>query len=188
MNSFSYFNPVKLVYGPGVLDRVGEEILHLVDVGASVLVIYGGGSVKRTGVLNRVLSECRKVGLRCIERGGVRQNPTVEFVRETIEIIRREKIDAVLAIGGGSVIDTAKASVLGEAYEGDVWDYFCGKANKAARLPIATVLTIPAAGSEQSARCVISNGDIKNGAGSGGTKAGTGRNSTDEISVRRDRT
>lgn len=166
MNSFSYFNPVKLVYGPGVLSQVGKEILHLVDVGASVLVVYGGGSVKRTGVLDRVLSECRNAGFRCIERGGVRPNPTVEFVRETIEIIRREKIDAVLAIGGGSVIDTAKASVLGEAYEGDVWDYFCGKANKAARLPIATVLTIPAAGSEQSARCVISNGDIKNGAGS----------------------
>lgn len=86
MNSFSYFNPVKLVYGPGVLSQVGKEILHLVDVGASVLVVYGGGSVKRTGVLDRVLSECRKVGLRCIERGGVRQNPTVEFVRETIEI------------------------------------------------------------------------------------------------------
>ena len=80
MNSFSYFNPVKLVYGPGVLSQVGKEILHLVDVGASVLVVYGGGSVKRTGVLDRVLSECRNAGFRCIERGGVRQNPTVELI------------------------------------------------------------------------------------------------------------
>ena len=160
MNTFSYFNPVKLVFGPGVLSRVGRELRFLVDVGASVLVVYGGGSVKRNGVLHRVLSECRNAGLRYVERGGVRPNPTVEFVRETIDIIRREKIDVVLAVGGGSVIDTAKA------YEGDVWDYFCGRADKPARLPIVTVLTIPAAGSEQSARCVISNGEIKNGAGS----------------------
>lgn len=166
MNTFSYFNPVKLVYGQGVLNRVGEELASLVAPGATILVLYGGGSVKRTGVLEKVLDSCHLAGLLTVERGGVRPNPTIEFVRETIAIVRSQKVDAILAVGGGSVIDTAKASALGESYSGDVWDYFIGKANKPARLPIATVLTIPAAGSEQSARCVISNGDIKNGAGS----------------------
>ncbi len=166
MNAFSYFNPVKLVYGQGVLSRVGCELVSLVASGSTVLVLYGSGSVKRTGVLEKVLDSCHLAGLHTVERGGVRSNPTVEFVRETIEILRTQKIDAILAVGGGSVIDTAKASALGESYSGDVWDYFIGKASKPARLPIATVLTIPAAGSEQSARCVISNGNIKNGAGS----------------------
>ena len=166
MNAFSYFNPVKLVYGQGVLNRVGSELISLVPSKSNVLVLYGGGSVKRTGVLEKVLESCHLAGFHTIERGGVRPNPTVEFVRETIEVLRSKKIDLILAVGGGSVIDTAKASALGENYSGDVWDYFVAKANKPARLPIVTVLTIPAAGSEQSARCVISNGKIKNGAGS----------------------
>lgn len=165
MNAFSYFNPVKLVYGAGVLQKVGEELTRIAPAGSAVLVLYGGGSVKRTGVFLKVLESCQKAGFRIVERGGVRPNPTVEFVRETIELIRSEKIDVILALGGGSVIDTAKASALGENYDGDVWDFFCSKAFVPARLPIVAVLTIPAAGSEQSARCVISNGDIKNGAG-----------------------
>ena len=95
----------------------------------------------------RVTESFEAVGMTVVARGGVQPNPTIELVRELLEFVRNEKIDAVLAVGGGSVIDTAKAVAAGAVYDGDVWDFFCGKSVPQAALPVAAVLTIPAAGS-----------------------------------------
>ena len=165
MNNFTYHNPTKLIFGKGVQHGVGEELAQWADGGKKVLIVYGGGSAVRSGLVETVRESCEKAGLVVIEKGGVRPNPTVEFVRECIELIRAEKVGTLLAVGGGSVIDTAKAAAMGAPYAGDVWDFFNGTAAPETALPVCCVLTIPAAGSEQSVRTVISNGNVKAGAG-----------------------
>lgn len=165
MNNFTYHNPTKLIFGREVQHGVGQELVQWAGEGKKVLVVYGGGSAVRSGLIAAVRESCVKVGLTVVEKGGVRPNPTVEFVRECIELIRAEQVEVLLAVGGGSVIDTAKAAAMGAPYAGDVWDFFDGTAVPQTALPVCCVLTIPAAGSEQSVRTVISNGNIKAGAG-----------------------
>ena len=155
MNDFVFQSPTRFVFGRGYADRIGGEVAAL---GAKrVLLVYGGGSVVRTGLLARVTASLEAAGVGHVELPGVRPNPEVGLVRTGIELARREHVDLVLAVGGGSVIDCSKAIAFGTPYQGDVWDFFSHKAQIGACLPVACVLTIPAAGSEASASCVISN-------------------------------
>lgn len=161
MNDFAFSCPTRFVFGRGVCDRTGKEL------GASgfsrVLVVYGQGSVVRTGTLDRVIASLDAADIAHEELSGVRPNPEVGLVREGVELARSFKADLVLGVGGGSVIDTAKAVAIGAPYEGDVWDLFVGAAKPVAegKLPVACVLTIPAAGSESSASAVITNDELQ---------------------------
>ena len=160
MNDFVYQVPTKFVFGRGVVDEVGFE---LAELGYScALVVYGKGSVVRTGVLARVLTSLDKAGVNHAQLGGARPNPEVGLVRDGIAAARADGCDVVLAVGGGSAIDTAKAIALGVPFDGDVWDLYMKKAQVVAegKLPVACVLTIPAAGSEASASSVIQNDEL----------------------------
>lgn len=165
MRDFSYYNPTRLIFGRGAETKAAEAFRPFAGEAGRVLLVYGGGSAVRSGLVARVTESFEAVGMTVVARGGVQPNPTIELVRELLEFVRHEKIDAVLAVGGGSVIDTAKAVAAGAVYDGDVWDFFCGKSVPQAALPVAAVLTIPAAGSEQSIRMVITNGTVKTGCG-----------------------
>lgn len=158
MNDFTFFSPTKFIFGKGVSGAVGE---HLAVAGyRRVLVVYGQGSVVRNGTLDRVLSSLEQADLSVCEVSGVRPNPEVGLVRRGVEVARENRVDLILALGGGSVIDTAKAIGVGYGYEGDVWDFFAKKTSIETTVDVACVLTIPAAGSEASDSCVISNDDL----------------------------
>lgn len=155
MNDFTYYSPTKFVFGRDATDKVGAEMKAAGF--KKVLIIYGKGSVIRNGVLDRVKASLTAVGIAFVEAGDVRPNPEVNWVRNAIATAREAQVDGILAVGGGSAIDAAKATAFGTPYDGDVWDFFAKKQPIEACLPIAVVLTIPAAGSEGSASCVISN-------------------------------
>jgi len=156
MNDFEFYCPTRFVFGRGAIDQVGEK---LAEAGyGRVLVVYGQGSVVRTGTLARVTDALKATGaIEYVELPGARPNPEVGFVRSGIDVARQHEVDLVLAVGGGSVIDASKAIAFGVPYEGDVWDFFMKKLPVTKALPVACVLTIPAAGSEASSSCVISN-------------------------------
>ena len=164
MLNFAYHNPVRLVFGRGAENETGR-LAQTVGRTCKALVIYGGGSVCRSGLLGRVRDSLEASGMTVIEKGGVQPNPRLNFVRETVDWMRDQGVGLVVAVGGGSVIDTAKAVALGLEYEGDCWDFFDGHATPEKALPVLAVLTIPAAGSEQSVRCVISHHGTKAGIG-----------------------
>ena len=155
MNDFVYYSPTKFVFGHGATDQTGAEMAAL-GFGKTLLV-YGRGSVVRTGTLDRVKRSLDAAGIEYVEAGGARPNPEINWVRDAIETARTNDVESVLAVGGGSTIDAAKAIAFGIPYDGDVWDFFAKGQKIEACLPIAVVLTIPAAGSEGSASCVISN-------------------------------
>ena len=136
-----------------------EQVAQLVKRygGKKVLIHYGGQSAKRSGLLDKMEALLKEAGIPYVMLGGVVPNPRLSLVREGIELCRKEQVDFILAVGGGSVIDSAKAIGYGVPYEGDVWDFWLGKDAPKACLPIGAVLTIPAAGSEMSNSCVISN-------------------------------
>lgn len=166
MLNFSYCNPTRLVFGRDAELKVGETALGILGRPAKVLVLFGGGSARRTGILDAVEKSLEESGFCVIEMGGVQPNPRMGFVRETIDWVRDQGVKAVVAVGGGSVIDTAKAVAAGLEYEGDCWDFFEGRATVEKALPVFAVLTIPAAGSEQSVRAVITHHGTKAGIGS----------------------
>ena len=153
MNNFTYYSPTFFAFGDGEEQKTGELIRRF--GGTKVLLITGGGSVHRNGAYDAVTASLRAAGLPWAELTGVQPNPRSRKVYEGIEIVRREGIDFLLALGGGSVIDTAKAIGLGVGYDGDFWDFFCGKAKAETTLPVGSVVTIAAAGSEGSASCVM---------------------------------
>ena len=160
MNDFTFSCPTRFVFARGATDRVGAELAAAGH--ARALVVFGQGSVVRTGTLDRVLSSLDAAGVAHAELGGARPNPSVAHVREGIAAARSFQADVILAVGGGSTIDTAKAIALGAPYAGDVWDLFAKKAAPVAegKPAVACVLTIPAAGSEASDSSVISNDDL----------------------------
>ena len=166
MNDFTFYSPTAFVFGRGTTDETGE---HLAKRGLRrALVVYGQGSAVRAGTIARVTASLEQAGVACTELGGVRPNPEVGLVREGIEKARAFNADCVLAVGGGSAIDCAKAVAFGAYAECDVWDFFAKKLPIERALPVACVLTIPAAGSEGSNSCVISNDacDMKTGVNS----------------------
>ena len=165
MLNFSYSNPTRLVFGRDAELQVGAQALAVLGGKAKVLVLFGGGSARRTGILDAVEKSLEDAGFCVIEKGGVQPNPRMGFVRDTIDWVRDQGIRAIVAVGGGSVIDTAKAVAAGIEYEGDCWELFEGRAVPQKALPVLAVLTIPAAGSEQSIRCVITHHGTKAGIG-----------------------
>ena len=166
MLNFSYANPTRLVFGRSAEHEVGRVMTSILGRPGKVLVLFGGGSAHRTGILEAVEDSLQESGFAVIEMGGVQPNPRMGFVRDTIDWVRDQGIRAVVAVGGGSVIDTAKAVAAGLEYEGDAWDFFAGRAQVERALPVFAVLTIPAAGSEQSIRAVITHHGTKTGIGS----------------------
>ena len=156
MENFTFQNPTRILFGKGVEAQVGQEASAW---GKKVLLHYGGESAKKTGLYARVTASLKGAGVSFVELAGVKPNPRLSLVREGIQLCRQHKVDLILAVGGGSVIDSAKAIAAGVLYEGDVWDFFSGKAVVSQALPIGTVLTIPAAGSEASSGTVITNED-----------------------------
>ena len=154
MENFVFSNKTELIFGRGVEQQVGQKVSACAK---KVLLHYGGGSIKRTGLYDRITASLRESGVDFIELGGVQPNPRVTLVRQGIELCRKEGVDFILAVGGGSVIDSAKAIGVGVPYDGDGWDFFARKAAPEATLPVGVVLTIPAAGSESSNSMVITN-------------------------------
>lgn len=154
MLNFDFYAPTRILLGKGEENRIGEL---LKPHAKKVLVHYGGGSVIKSGLLDRVKSSLSASGLAFVELGGVKPNPRLSLVHEGIAIARKEGVDLVLAVGGGSAIDSAKAIAMGVFYDGDVWDIYETGKPIANALPVSTVLTIPAAGSESSESSVISN-------------------------------
>jgi len=163
MENFTYYAPTYFAFGKGTEADTGKYVKRF--GGSRVLLHFGGGSVIRSGLLDRVKASLDAEGISYVELGGVRPNPRSGLVYEGIELCRKEKVDFVLAVGGGSTIDSAKAIAAGAVYDGDFWDYYEGlPVDKA--LPIGTILTIAAAGSEGSPDSVITNenGMFKRGA------------------------
>lgn len=157
MNDFNYYTPTRYVFGRGVEVQTGELTRWMgCD---NVLLVYGGGSVVRSGLLDRVKTSLDAAGVKYLELGGVQPNPTDDRVYEGVEICRRENLSGLVALGGGSAIDTAKAIACGVPYEGDFWDFYAGKKVVEEALPVGVVLTIPAAGSEGSGNSVITKLD-----------------------------
>ena len=157
MNNFTFYSPTEFVFGKETEQKVGELVKEY--HGNKVLIVYGGGSVIRSGLLARVMEALDKAGIKHVEMGGVQPNPTDPKVYEGIALGRREQVDFILPVGGGSVIDTAKAIAAGILYDGDFWDFYIGKAVVQKALPVGVVLTIPAAGSEGSGNSVITRLD-----------------------------
>ena len=154
MNEFSFYNPVKLIFGKGQLQAVKKE---LPQYGNKVLVVYGGGSIKKNGLYDEVMETLKETGLEVFELAGVEPNPRISTARRGIEICKKEGIDMLLAVGGGSVIDCAKLIACGAKYDGDAWDFVSRKAQPESALPFGTVLTLAATGSEMNAGSVITN-------------------------------
>lgn len=163
MNNFTFYSPTYFVFGKEEENHVGHYVKRF--GGTKALVHYGGGSVVRSGLLDRVKKSLEESGISYVELGGVKPNPRSGLVYEGIDLCRKEKVDFVLAVGGGSVIDSSKAIAAGTVYEGDFWDFYQGRPVEKA-LPIGTILTIAAAGSEGSPDSVITNenGMFKRGA------------------------
>ena len=163
MFNFTYYTPTKVVFGRGAEERTGALVKE--QGREKVLIHYGGGSVVRSGLLDRIKASLDKAGVAHIELGGVVPNPRLSLVYQGIELSRREGVDFILAVGGGSVIDSAKAIAYGLAEEADVWELYDHTRQAKACLPVGAVLTIAAAGSEMSNSSVITKdeGGVKRG-------------------------
>ena len=161
MKNFTFYSPTLFAFGDGQEEHTGELVRRF--GGTRVLLVYGGGSVKRNGAFDAVTQSLQNAGISYVELSGIQANPRSGKVYEGIELARKEKVDFLVALGGGSVIDTAKAIGMGVPYDGDFWDIFAGKHKVERSLPVGVVLTIAAAGSEGSGNCVITQekGNLK---------------------------
>lgn len=153
MENFTFFPATKYVFGRGVENQVADQLKAFGM--KKPLIVYGKGSVVRSGLLDRVRKSIADAGIEHEELGGVQPNPTDDKVYEGIALAKEKGVDSLLAVGGGSSIDTAKAIAAALPYNGDFWDFYCGKAKVTKALPVGVVLTIPAAGSEGSGNTVI---------------------------------
>ncbi|QBK24447.1 iron-containing alcohol dehydrogenase [Ureibacillus thermophilus] len=158
MNSFTFKNPVRLYFGKGEIRNLKKELPRY---GRNILFVYGGGSIKRNGIYDEVISILKELDLNVFELSGVEPNPRVETARKGIEICKRESIDFVLAVGGGSVIDCSKLIAAGAKSEEDAWKIVTNQVPVKDALPLGTVLTLAATGSEMNANSVITNGETK---------------------------
>jgi len=158
MENFRFYNPVKIIFGKGAENNAGKEITRY---GQNVLLVYGRNSIKQSGLYEKILYELQKAGIKVVEHPGVKSNPVLQHVKEGIEKAIKTKCEAVLAVGGGSVIDESKAIAAGVKHSGDIWNFFEGKSKITGALPIITILTLAASGSEMNAGCVITNEDTR---------------------------
>lgn len=165
MLNFDFYAPARILFGKGEEKRIGDL---LKPHATKVLLHYGGGSIKKSGLYDTVISSLKASGLPFVELGGVKPNPRLSLVHEGIALCKNENVDFVLAVGGGSVIDSAKAIAMGVYYDGDIWEVYEQDKPIERALPVATILTIPAAGSESSGDTVITNEEkqLKYGYGS----------------------
>jgi alcohol dehydrogenase len=152
VENFIFQNATKIIFGKGTEAETGRETARFAK---KVLLHYGGGSIRKSGLYDRVRRALKEAGVESVELGGVKPNPRLSLVQEGIRLCRQNKIGFVLAVGGGSVIDSAKAIAIGVPYQGDVWDFYTKKVPVKEALPVGVVLTIPAAGSESSNGSVI---------------------------------
>ncbi len=154
MKSFAFYNPTRLIFGKGQL----EQLKTLVpQYGKNILLVYGGGSIKRSGLYDSVTSLLKELGSNVVELAGVEPNPRLSTVHKGVDLCKNENIDLILAVGGGSVIDCAKAIAVGAKYDGDMWDFAERKAAAKDGLPLGVVLTMAATGSEMNSGSVITN-------------------------------
>lgn len=158
MNNFTYQNPTKLIFGKGQIEQLSKEIPQY---GTKVLLVYGGGSIKKNGLYDEIMTQLKNIDADIHELSGVEPNPRITTVRKGVEICKKENIEFILAAGGGSVIDCTKAIAAGAKYDGDAWDLVTKKASIKEALPFGTVLTIAATGSEMNSGSVITNWETK---------------------------
>jgi hypothetical protein len=154
MQNFVFHNPTKIIFGRKTVPSVGSETAAL---GQKALLVYGQSSIKTSGLYEQVMNSLAEAGVTVVEHGGTRSNPLLDHVRQGIAKAKQEKVDILVAVGGGSVIDTAKAIAAGSVVEHDVWKFFIGKKSIKAALPVVTMLTLAAAGSEMNSGMVITN-------------------------------
>ena len=165
MNNFVFYCPTKIYFGKDEQKNVGE---YVKKYSSNILLHYGGGSIKKSGLYDQVIDSLKKAGVKFTELGGVKPNPRLSLAYEGIKIVKEKGIDFILAVGGGSAIDSAKGIAAGAKYDGDVWDFYLNKLPIKDALPVATILTIPAAGSESSLNTVLTRDEnlLKFGTGS----------------------
>ncbi len=148
MNNFTFYSPTEFIFGKNTQQKTGKTVKRY--GGEKVMLVYGGQSAEKSGLIKEITDSLTQEGIDFCVLKGIKPNPTDDRVYEGISLAVKEGINFILAVGGGSVIDTAKAIALGAVYDGDFWDFYCGKATPVAAIPVGVVLTIPAAGSEGS--------------------------------------
>ncbi|WP_274650407.1 iron-containing alcohol dehydrogenase [Paenibacillus humicola] len=158
MNNFTFHNPTAVYFGEGTVARLGELAR---PYGKTALLVYGGGSIKKTGLYDQVLEQLASAGIRTVELSGIEPNPRLTTIHKGIALCRSEQVELVLAVGGGSVLDAAKAIAAGALYDGDVWDFCMQKAVIQDALPLGTILTLAATGSEMNGNAVVTNWEEK---------------------------
>ena len=159
MDNFTFFNPTKIEFGTGKEELIGQ---HLAEYGIKkVLLCFGSDRIKRDGLFGIVSKSLAAHNIEFVEFGGIVSNPVISKVREAIALARDSRVEAVLAVGGGSVLDSAKAIAAGTLHDGDVWDLFIGKAAISAALPVFDILTLAATGSEMNNGAVVTNDETK---------------------------
>jgi len=158
MHNFVFHNPTKILFGQGTIEAIGPETRPW---GERALLVYGQSSLKRNGLYDRIVASLRAAGLEVAEHGGVRSNPLLSHVREGIRLAKAHRAEVIVAAGGGSVIDTAKAIAAGAPVEHDVWKFFTGKKGIKPVRPVTTVLTLAASGSEMNSGMVVTNDDTR---------------------------
>jgi len=156
LNNFNFYSPTKILFGKGEESNVGSEVARYTT---KVLLVYGQSSIKKNGIYDSVIKSLKGSNIAVIELSGVQPNPRLSLVYEGIKLCKEQDVEFILAVGGGSVLDTAKAIAVGVPYSGDVWDFFLGKKALEKALPVGTILTLPGTGSEASNSCVISKED-----------------------------
>jgi hypothetical protein len=158
MQPFVFYNPTKIVFGKDTTADTGEEISSFAK---KVLLIYGKESIKNNGIYDKVVNSLEKAGVEFVEKGGVKPNPVISFVREAADLFKKEKLDAVLAVGGGSVIDTAKAVAAAAKTDFDPWKFYIGEETVKEAYPVAVVLTLAATASEMNPTSVVTNEETR---------------------------
>ncbi len=159
MNQFSYYNPTRIEFGKSKENLIGKLIAEQgID---KVLLLYGTGSIKKSGLYERVVKSLTEAGVAFEELGGVVSNPRLSHVKAAIELAKTKEVKAILGVGGGSVADSAKAIAVGALYNGDVWDFFVGKASIKEALPVYTIMTLAATASEMNGNSVVTNDETK---------------------------
>lgn len=158
MDNFTYMNPTKLIFGKGQIEQLRVEVPNY---GEKVLLVYGGGSIKRNGLYNQVINELNEINATIIELDGVEPNPRLSTAQRGADLCKEHQIDFILAVGGGSVLDCVKLISVGAKYDGDAWDIVANKYTPVDAVPYGTVLTIAATGSEMNSGSVITNWETK---------------------------
>ena len=159
MENFTFFNPTRIEFGSGKEQTIGQ---HLVDHDIKrVLLCYGSDRIKRDGLFARVSTSLADQGIEFVEFGGIVSNPVISKVREAISLVRAHRVEAILSVGGGSVLDSSKSIAAGALYQGDVWDLFVGQGQIDAALPVFSILTLAATGSEMNSGAVVTNEETK---------------------------